>query len=389
MRKIFSVVAALVLLGSIIIPGTASAAVYKSGDTLMQNQVVSDDLYIGGGNVTITQPVSGDVWAGAGMLNLNSGANVGQDLNVAGGQIWVNAEVTDDVHIFGGNVFVNSVVGDNLMIFSGTAIVSGNIKGDLVILGGTANLSGKVEGNVYFRGGQIILEDNTEIMGNLDYSADEEIVMPANAVVRGETKYSPPDTTAPGANNRWGMFSGLVGFLGVTLPLIFLVSLLALFLLTLVVIFAAPLKVQDATSCMRYHPWKSLGWGLVFAIVVPVVAVILLFLLVTFPISILTFLFYSVGWILAAPLLSFALGSWLLKLLNKNADWGRRGHLVLAALLGSIVYSLIVLIPFVGGLIIMIGWIISLGALVQVIRPLVFKKRNWSANKPLSDNPEM
>jgi hypothetical protein len=389
MRKILSLVAVLAMIGAVIVPGFAAAAVYKGGDTLIVNQEIADDLYIGGGNVTLTQPVTGDVWAGAGMFNISPGANIGQDLNIAGGQVWINADVADDVHIAGGNVYLNANVGDDLMVFSGTAIINGNVKGDVVIFSGTANLAGTVEGNVYFRGGQLALEDNTEIFGNLNYSADEEIVLPANVVVRGETKYTPPDKTSPGANNKIGMFSGLVGFLGIALPFIFLVSLIALFLLTLVVVFAAPLKSQDVTNFMQHHPWKSLGWGLVYMIVVPVVAFILLLLMVTFPISLLTFLVYSLGWILSAPLLAFALGSWILKLLNKNTDLGRRGHLVLAALIGAIVYSLLMLIPFVGGLIIIIGLIISLGALFQVVRPLVFKKRNWPKNNTVSNNPEM
>lgn len=389
MRKILLLVALLVGTGMLVTPFLSQAATYKQGDTVTVTDEVTDDLYVSGGTVTVTKPVLGDVWAGAGMLNMNAGANVGQDLNAAGGQVWVNSNVADDIHIAGGNVTVNSEVGDNLMIFGGTGIVTGTVKGDMVMYGGTLTLDGTVEGNLYFKGGQLTLGENTKILGNMEYTADEEVSLPAGAVVEGAITYTAPEKTAPGVSNNVGMFSGVAGFLGFALPLIFVISLVALFLLTLVVVFAAPKKALDISFYLRKHLWRSLGWGVVYMIVVPIVALILMVLLVTFPIGILVFLVYGIGWLIAAPLLSFCVGTWFLKLFNKKADFNRKGHIVLAALLGAIIYSLVVLIPFVGGFIIILGLIFTLGALFQVVRPLVFKKRDWDKGQAKVENPEM
>ncbi|MFC1721351.1 hypothetical protein ACFL0Z_00360 [Patescibacteria group bacterium] len=378
MKKAMWLLALLVVLGLMVTPlWAAHASTYQSGDTVITTEEIPDDLYVGGGTVDVTKPVRGDLVAGAGILTISEGAIIEQDILAGGGQILINANVGDDVRVTGGNVTVTSEIGDDLVIIGGNNAVSGIVKGDLNVIGGTLTLDGKVEGNVYFSGGTLVFGENAEVMGNLDYLADEEATMAAGAKVNGETKYTSHQQGGTVMNSSTGMFSGLAGFMGFAIPLLFVFSLVALFLFTLFVVFAAPLKVQDTVVTLRRHPWRSLGWGVVFAIVTPIVAIILLFLLITFPISVMFFLIYGLGWLLAGPLLAFCMGSWLFKLFKKQADFNRKGHLVLASLLGAIIYSLVMLIPFVGGLIILIGLIFTLGALFQVVRPLVFKKREW------------
>ncbi len=372
--------AVLVVSGMLLLPMLSEAATIKSGENTTCDEEVNDDLYISGGTVTIKKPVYGDVNAVGGVVLLSDEASVERDLNVGGGQVWVNSTVGDDVHATGGMVTFSNEIGDDLFIFAGNAVVEGTVKGDVFVAGGTLSLNGLVEGSVHSVGGQFMPGENMHIMGDLDYTADEEVTLPSGAMVDGTTTYTPPAQSGAGAASvpsQVGFFSGFGAFLGWALPLLFLVSLVALFLWTLFVVFAAPLKTRDVADKLVAHPWKSLGCGVLFLIATPIVSLILLIIMITSPIGIFGFIIFGLGLMLAPALFAFFIGAKIMKLIYKKTDLTRRGHLVLASLVGAVIYSLVFLIPFLGPLVIFIGIIFTLGSLNLVVKPLIFKKRDW------------
>jgi len=376
-------VALLMVLGLTFMPFISSAATFQNGENVTINEETADDLYVSGGTITINQPVRGDLNAVGGILSLADEAVVEGDLNAAGGQIWANAPVGDDVHVAGGNLTFSKEIGDDLFIFGGNILVTGNVKGDVYVAGGTFSLDGIVEGNVHSVGGQFIPGENMQVKGDLDYVADEQMSLPEGATVEGAINYTTPeeaDIASPTSASSVGFFAGTGAFLGWALPLLFLLSLVALFIWTMFIVFAAPLKSQDIANKLVTNPWKSLGCGVLFLIVTPIASIFLLLFMVTFPIGILGFILYGLGLLIAPALFAFFLGAKIMPLLYKKTDYSRRGHLVLASLLGALIYSLVMLIPFIGPFVIFVGIMFALGSLCLVVKPVFFKPRNWTKN---------
>lgn len=363
------------------------AATFKGEENLIVNEE-TEDLYAAGGNVTVMKPVIGDLTLAGSTVTISPSVTISSDLNVAGGQLWLDGQVADDARIAGGTVTLNGEVGDDVLMAGGTVFVTGPVRGDIYVAGGTVVLGGVVEGKVVASGGEVILEEGADVKGNFEYSSENPATIASGAKIGGNTIFHQlTERQSNWQQNGVGSFIGLAGLAGIAAPLVFLLALVALFLLTLVVIFAAPLKTQDTAQNFVKHPWKSLGFGLAYLIATPIVGFILLIIPFTFMIGAVVLLFYLLSLFLLPAVLTFFIGSSIFRLLHKQADFTKRSHLVWAALIGALIYSLIMFIPLLGGLLIGLGIVFAAGALVMVLRPLGFKKREWNKSSPTSPNP--
>lgn len=376
--KIFKSVAVFIVLGLLLVPIMTQAATFRGAETVIVNEE-TEDLYAAGATVNIRKPVQGDLTVAGSTVTINPEVTISDHLNVAGGQLQLDGRVADDARVAGGMVTIGGSIDGDLLAAGGTIGVTGPVSGDIYITGGTISLGGLVEGKVVASGGEIILENGANIKGSLEYTAENPVVMASGAIVGGGTTFH---QIAP-RQSQWQpngitSFIGLAGLAGLAAPLVFLLGLAALFLLTLLVVFAAPLKTQDTARNFIKHPWKSLGLGLAYLIATPIVGCILLIIPFTFMVGAVILLVYLLSLFLLPAILAFFIGSSIFRLLHKQADYNRRSHLVWAALLGAAIYCLVMFIPFLGGLIIVIGLIFSAGALVLVVRPLCCKKRDWT-----------
>ncbi len=382
MPKIFKTAVLLSVLGLLLSPIMTQAATFKSEENLIVNEE-TEDLYAAGTNVTMMKPVLGDLFLAGNSVTINPGATVAGDLNVAGGQLWLNGPVGDDARLAGGSVAFNGKTGDDLLAVGGTVFITGEVKGDIYAAGSTVTIGGIVGGNVVARGGEVILTETADIKGDLGYTSETPATIDSGAQIGGYTTFH--QITKPQKNwEQTGAYSfiGLAGLAGIAAPLIFVLVLVAIFLFTLLVIFVAPLKTQDTTQNFITHPWKSLGFGLAYLVAMPIIGFILLVIPFTFMIGAVILIGYLLSVCLLPAVLTFFIGSSIFRLLHKQADFTKRAHLVWAALLGAVIYSLIMFIPLLGGLLIGIGMIFAAGALVMVLRPLGFKKREWNKTAP-------
>lgn len=384
--KIFKTFVLVGALGLLLLPMMTQAATFRGEQNLVVNEETVD-LYAAGSTVDVLKPVTGDLTVAGGTVIVSPEAVISGNMNAAGGQLQLDGHVAAAARVGGGTINIGGEVGRDLLVAGGTVLVTGTVKGDVYVTGGTVSLGGIVEGNVIANGGNIILTNGANIKGNLEYSSENTATIAAGAMVGGGTTFH----QITRQQNQWqqngvGSFVGLAGLMGVAAPLIFVFCVVAIFLLTLLVTFAAPLKTQDTARHFVKHPWKSLGFGLVYLIATPIVGFILLIIPFTFMIGAIILLGYLLSLFLLPAVLAFFIGSSLFRLLHKQADFTRRGHLVWMALIGAVIYSLIMFIPLVGGLLIGLGILFSAGALVMVLRPLAFKKREWNNVAPTPPN---
>ncbi len=204
---------ALVLL----VPMVASAdAILRSGETVSvtNDQIVEGDFYAAGGIVSLSGQVEGDMYTAAGSFT-NNGVIDG-DLAVAAGTVQMHASVTDDVRVIGGEVVIAGTVGGDVVVLGGLLKVlsTARIDGDILFFGGDLQVLGPVEGSVMgtaesvridayvgdsvdVTATRLSLGDRAEVIGDVRYISNTELVRSQNAVVVGEVvqNTAPVDTS--------------------------------------------------------------------------------------------------------------------------------------------------------------------------------------------------
>jgi cytoskeletal protein CcmA (bactofilin family) len=354
-----------------------SSAQFNAGETVRILDIQEDDLYVAGGEVTIDAPVYGDVMAAGGELVFND--SIGEDLTVAGGEITINGPTGDDLRITGGQVTVRGVVYDDVIVFGGDVLIASSavIKGNLVSYTGKTAIEGTVEGAVKATGGEITISGS--ISGPSQLVA-EDISIGDGAAFMSDVSYYSKDgevdfgtsligvTATLDESLGWkdrmdheeersiGAGIGLIGWI------MFLVS--GFIILALINKFFSG-RFKRASEQAMGATVNSLGYGLIYLILVPLALIVLMITIVGIPAALLLLTLY----IITITLGSLIFGLLLSHLLNKRkgGTWGF-WKMVLIGLGLAFALKLVALIPFIGGLASFVAIAIAFGAILLTMR---------------------
>lgn len=315
---------ALVLLSS----GGLGLRTY-SGDSVLIETPVDDDIFAAGSAVTINAPVN-SVTAIGGTLNIN--APVKGDVFVAGGQIHVNSDVGGKLVVAGGNVFLDGDVGTNLVAAGGQInILPGKtIHRDALIAGENVANAGRVNGTLTVSSNQF---SNTGSAGNVTYQKLED---------HNEAKDEGRD-----AFNFFG-----------------LLTMLGYFILGLVLLRYLPGIFAAVDREVRDSPVLKTLLGFVLIIASFIAILLVAITVVGLPIALISTLFYAAALMLTGVFVSYSFGKWIGERLKL-----KHGDLVLFTL-GFVVLNILFMLPFVGGLISTISMSLGFAAFLYAARSL-------------------
>jgi cytoskeletal protein CcmA (bactofilin family) len=271
-----------------------------------------------------------------GELNLNSGS-VSDDVVLAGGRIEIarNFPIGGSAVITGGKVTLDGEIGDSATVRAGDLHLNGEIKGD-------ADLAGR----------RIVIGPTARIGGDLTYRARNIEISPL-AVIAGKTTALP----FPQLNKRQ-IFGLVVG------GLIFaaIIYFLGTAVLTLAITAFAPALMAATAMRIRTNPLATLGWGLLWVVAVPVLAAFLCATIIGIPLGLvligLYVLAFPFGGATAVHFLGMTIRGWF----GRKAEPGLGARLGWT-LLGAAALCVLVLIPFVGGVVCILAGVVGLGAL--------------------------
>jgi cytoskeletal protein CcmA (bactofilin family) len=346
--------------------------------TIPPARTVADDLAVAGNNVQVQGTVDGDVMAAG--ANVALSGPVQGDVAAAGANVSVSGTVGDDLRAAGANVTVSSAVADNAMLagssvrlelggsvgrdaeIAGSSVqIQGKIGRNLALAAGDAQLSGEVGGTVKARVGHLTLLPGTVIHGDLDVTAPAPPEVSPQARVIGRIEHHPSASAArPGS--RQGAWAGWwIGWL--------------MQFLWLLVLGGAMLAVSHrwmdriAETVVR-QPGGSAGMGLLFLVIVPVLALALLITLIGAPLALVLMAVYGVAVLFAGVFVAYLVGAWLTTHLG-GAHVAPFAQLAL----GALVVSLLMALPWVGWIFRLIVLIVGLGAFVLERRDLFHRLR--------------
>ena len=433
--KIFSALAVFLLVALAIVP-TASAFEGQEGTHVVieADEVIEDDLYISAETVVVDGTIKGDLFTGAAFVTINGtvegdvmafaqsvvvNGTVGDDLRsgAAAIQLGPDAKLGDDL-LFGGASLEakdGSTIGGDIVVGGGQVLVAGDTEGN--ILAGTAafELSGNVDGNVtayvdsssrdegvppmsygpsmnisipYVAPG-ITLDKAASIGGDLSYSAYNDMTFPAG-VVAGETLRVEPTYDTSYEHPAPPTPTQMAGFWALDL----LRTIITLTAIGLLFGWLFPNFLGAAEYKLQTETWPSLGWGVVayaafyFALLVVFTTMIIGAIIFGFlslgglsgaivALGLLTLFALIVGFILTVAYLTKIIVSVLSgKLILARVKPELANHKVWPLVIGVILLSLIMSIPFLGWLVKLIIVLFGLGALWLLGREQFSKKED-------------
>lgn len=346
----------------LLLPSATSGSVFRSGDKLViaKGQVINDDLYFAGNSITVDGTINGDLIAAAADIRVSGTINGG--LIAAAGNIIVNGNVTDDIRAAGGTVEIGGSVGDNALVFAGN-LISGkdaSIGRDLTIGAGSAVIDGIVKGNITGGAGNVELAGTTKgdvnltvnnnlklspgakIEGNLEYTSPKQAEI--SGIVNGKTTYTQKPIKEKGMGSR--ITGEILGY--------FWLLLIGILCFTF-----APSVSQKISDNISINPLKNILWGILFLIVTPILALILLITIIGIPVSLILVAVYIVEIYISRIFVGYWIGQYILKKLNRET-----GHKVLVLALGLLAVFIGINLPILGTFVHFVIIILGLGTIV-------------------------
>jgi cytoskeletal protein CcmA (bactofilin family) len=331
---------------------------FAYGERVEISGTVNGDVYVAGGQVLVDGRINGDLLAAGGTVTI--AGSVSQDVRVVGGQITLNGSVGRNLTVAGGDVDLSesAVVAGGLVSAGGRVRLAAPIGSSARIAAGSAIVSGPVRGNLDVMTGDLRLTSKAAVSGGLTYWSQEQASIDSGAkVAGGVTRKALPEMSRPRAETLLGALAGVV-------IVAKLVSAASTLILGLLLIYLFPGYTQSTVSTLSARPGASFGIGLVALIITPVAATMLLVTVFGMPIGLMAIALYLVAIFLVRVFVIMWIGRVLL------AWRGNEVRNTWALVVGLIVYSLLTLIPFVGGLVALSAILFGLGASLLADRSL-------------------
>lgn len=245
--------------------------------------------------------------------------------------------VNGPVHVAAGET------AQGVVVISDDALIEGTVD-YLVVIDGDATISGTVESQVYIVNGTVTLKDGANV-------AEEVLLYNADAVQEAGA------TVAGGVHDEWGGFTVTRGlwfgfWASMTVAVVAAGMLFAAF---------GGRQLQGAAETVTGHAGPTLLTALVLWVGVPVLAVFVMATVVGIPLGLgVLFFLLPALWFIGYLVAGAALGTAILRTRRTEAT----GHPYMAVLIGLLIFQVIVLIPFVGGLVAFFAGLVGGGALL-------------------------
>lgn len=328
---------------------------YMAGGTVISAGSADKDLLVAGGTALVSGPVAGDLFVVGGNITILS--QVSGDMRVGGGNITVSGDVAGDALVGGGQIILSGkLIGGDVAIAGGSVRMDSEVKGNVKIAGGKVYVNAPIGGNVDIKAEDLTLGPNADIKGNLEYESVNLVTIEEGGEVRGETVF----TQLKGSEGmKKDTRRGIFGFFTLMLLAKFVMLLVAALIVGLVFRRYSKELVEKATK----NPLKELGRGVVTLIVLPVLSIILLVTVIGIPLGILGLLSFIMLSIYAAIITPIFMGALVYKWMFRKSDYVINWKTIL---LGTVVYLILGLIPFLGWIAISIAVAMTLGAALNI-----------------------
>jgi cytoskeletal protein CcmA (bactofilin family) len=274
--------------------------------------------------------------------------------------------------VAGADVEFSGKAQKELRAFGANVVHSGEVEGDILVLGAQVTLAGVYHGRVKAGAANLVLS------GTFDHdvaAGAARITVAPTAVIKGNLRY----TAATLERKEGARIEGTVArrefrereewiekgkkaLSGLWLAY-WLISIPALIIVGVLVHYLSPRGTEEVLSRLSRFPWKSIGIGLVFLVVVPVAVIIAMATLVGIPAGIIILVIYALFLYISRVFAGVWIGRKILGFLKKSWAEAFLGPLIL----GTLIISLLLAIPVVGWFFWLLFVLLGVGGMWQAV----------------------
>ncbi|MFC4989495.1 polymer-forming cytoskeletal protein [Saliphagus infecundisoli] len=325
-----------VLVGSAPVAGVPGAADGTTAQPAQSNV---------GGTVTVADGETVDeIAAVAGTIIVEEGGTVEGSVSGLAGNVYIDGTVEGDVSVAAGNVEISGTVSGDVSAAAGNLLVAegATVSGDVEAGAGNVRLAGTVEGDVSVGAETIVLGDGASIAGDMRYDGDLE---GNEAAVAGDLTRD--STVGVEVGPTIGpVASWLFDAYALLLHLLLGAALLALF----------PRFSTGVAERVADDPVRTGLAGIGVLVAVPVVLIAVAITVIGIPITLVGSLVFALSVWIGIVYGRFAVAAWLLSYAGIGNRW-------LALVVGLIAGAVLGLVPYLGGLINFLIFLLGFGAL--------------------------
>jgi cytoskeletal protein CcmA (bactofilin family) len=333
-----------------------NANLYWAGEELNIMGTVNGDVYAAGNQITISGDVKGDVIGAAESIKITG--SVDGNVRIAAKSIVIDGEVKRALSAVGETIYINdkASVGATVLAAAKSIELRGDVAGNLDVAAESVFISGKVTHTNIHEVDSLVLSDTAEVRGNLNYKAVIEAEIGESAIIGGDVNYKKAVVRDFSRYKTTSFFASR--FMG----------LLSLYLLGLILLSMFKKPTVLVIKKMKNDPMRTILWGLVAFIVIPILAVIFAITVIGLPITFILVATYVVMIYIAQVYAGLLMGRYIASKFKWKMTWPW------ALLLGLVIFVILKSLPFIGGLFffIIVWW--GIGGIMQV-------KKDYLSNK--------
>jgi cytoskeletal protein CcmA (bactofilin family) len=324
------IIAGNTIKSSAIIKGDFFSASYR----LVQNGIVEGSVIAFAKDVDISGQVNGSVSGFGQNINVNGKVNRNLIGFCSALNIKPDADIGGDVTAFGGELTLDGKIGKGLRGSVGTLIISGIVNGDVSV-----------------KADKIILMPTAKILGDFKYKSKNQAKIESGAFVSGQTFWTKEEAKKEKKPKDVFTLKSLITEI---------LFLLALMITGTVLTLIFKKNAYQTKRAVTASFLKSLGWGFVFMVCIPIAIVFLIVTILGIPIAIISLFAYAALVYIAKIPVATALGEKVIKAFGKQGE----PSLIPSMLLGLIILTILLNIPYLEWLIYFIVIFTGFGAIL-------------------------
>ena len=304
----------------------------------VMDKYVDGNVFIFGNDVTITGQINGSLFVCASKVTISEDAYIvchtfvaAQEFNISG--------ITTDLYAAVGNFNFDSkgIVSRDLKLATSNAVLRGSVGRDVNMAASSIDVYEDEENSFY-------------VGGNLEYTSGSEIEHINDITVKGEIKYTQEEIEEESNSDiiKEKVFEAIKN----------VVFTLVIYLL---LICLAPKFIKKSKEYASTRALLAGAIGLAFTIVIPIIAFVLLFTIVGVTTAIIAILVYIIVLMINSAVVAVAINEMIAsKVEALNSTWKK----IFMIIPVSLVMYLIRLIPYVGGLISAVIFLVGIGIVI-------------------------
>jgi len=351
------------LLALLILPvGIVHASGLEAGNNVYvtKDQIISGNFFATGDTITIDGTINGDLISAAKTINVNG--HIDGDIIAIAQSVNVNGDVGGNVRVVTNSLNLNGSVGRNVSAASNDIIMgpNSNIGWDALILAVNTEIRGNITGSLNGRivQGLIAGKIGKNVDLTLANSSKQSLIVSPETVIGGDFNYTSNNTanisdkaSITGKTTQKNLPAKNINWLQIYLWAN-LFSIFSALVVGLVIIFIGKNISSKILAKMEKNPSKLILPGIVLSLILPPIALLLLFTIIGIPLAIITIAWWLIMAYIAKILTALLVGQLIIKKMSKKDE----ASSIISLILGVVLCWLLFTIPF-------IGWMLSLIAI--------------------------